>query len=452
MNYFDTEDTICAITTGGGMSAIAVIRISGNKAINITNSIFSKDITSVESHTIHFGTIIHDKSIIDEVLVSVFIGNKSFTGEESIEISCHGSIYIQNKIMQALIDTGCRNATAGEFTMRAFRNGKLDLSQAESVADLIASESRVAHDTAMKQLRGEFSNKLQKLRTKLIDFASLIELELDFSEEDVEFADRQQLENLLDIIRIELKKLISSFKLGNVIKNGIPVAIIGAPNVGKSSLLNCLLNEDKAIVSDIEGTTRDAIEDELNIDGLRFRFIDTAGIRETTDSIEHLGIERTIEKAESSNIILFVLDCNLNINNQLEELNKVKKECRENILIIANKIDLNNGSNNKLKNSIPISAKYNKGIDNLKKELLKFVNTKELSNNETIVTNLRHYEELQLTLNEINIVIEGINNSVTGDLLAVNIRQALFHLGSITGEVNTETLLDNIFRNFCIGK
>ena len=448
MNYFDTEDTICAISTGGGMSAIAVIRISGNKAINITNSIFSK----VESHTIHFGTIMHDKSVIDEVLVSVFRGNKSFTGEESIEISCHGSIYIQNKIMQALIDTGCRNATAGEFTMRAFRNGKLDLSQAESVADLIASESRVAHDTAMKQLRGEFSNKLQKLRTKLIDFASLIELELDFSEEDVEFADRQQLENLLDIIRIELKKLISSFKLGNVIKNGIPVAIIGAPNVGKSSLLNCLLNENKAIVSDIEGTTRDAIEDELNIDGFRFRFIDTAGIRETTDSIEHLGIERTIEKAESSNIILFVLDCNLNINNQLEELNKVKKECQENILIIANKIDLNNGSNNKLKNSIPISAKYNKGIDNLKKELLKFVNTKELSNNDTIVTNLRHYEELQLTLNEINIVIEGINNSVTGDLLAVNIRQALFHLGSITGEVNTETLLDNIFRNFCIGK
>jgi len=452
MNYFDTEDTICAITTGGGMSAIAVIRISGNKAMNITNSIFSKDITSVESHTIHFGTIMHDKSVIDEVLVSVFRGNKSFTGEESIEISCHGSIYIQNKIMQALIDKGCRNATAGEFTMRAFRNGKLDLSQAESVADLIASESRASHKTALKQLRGEFSNKLQELRTKLIDFASLIELELDFSEEDVEFADRKQLENLLDIIRLELKKLINSFKLGNVIKNGIPVAIIGAPNVGKSSLLNCLLNEDKAIVSDIEGTTRDAIEDELNIDGFKFRFIDTAGIRETTDSIEHLGIERTIEKAESSNIILFILDCNLNINNQLRELNKVKKESQENILIIANKIDLNNGRNKKLKNSIPISAKYNQGIDNLKKELLKFVNTKELSNNDTIVTNLRHYEELQLTLNEINIVIEGINNGVTGDLLAVNIRQALFHLGSITGEVNTETLLDNIFRNFCIGK
>ena len=451
MNYFNPEDTICAITTGGGMSAIAVIRISGAKAINSTNSIFSKDIRDAKSHTIHFGTILDNTDVVDEVLISIFKGEKSFTGEESVEISCHGSVYIQNKIIQLLIGKGCRTASAGEFTMRAFKNGKLDLSQAESVADLIASESEAAHQTALRQLRGGFSSKLQNLRTKLIDFASLIELELDFSEEDVEFADRKQFEDLLEEIKVELEKLIESFKLGNVIKNGIPVAILGAPNVGKSSLLNCLLNEEKAIVSDIAGTTRDAIEDELNIKGFKFRFIDTAGIRETSDTIENLGIKKTMEKAAIAHVVLFLIDANSNISNQLLELNKVKDKLKDKLLIVVNKIDLN-AVKEDLNHAIFISAKNNEGIETLKERLLTFVNTKELSNNETIVTNLRHYEELQLTLHEINTIINGLHKGISGDFLAINIRQALFHLGSITGEVTTDTLLGNIFGKFCIGK
>ena len=451
MNYFNPEDTICAITTGGGMSAIAAIRISGNNAINSTNSIFSKDIRDAKSHTIHFGTILDNTDVVDEVLISIFKGEKSFTGEESVEISCHGSVYIQNKIIQLLIGKGCRTASAGEFTMRAFKNGKLDLSQAESVADLIASESEAAHQTALRQLRGGFSSKLQNLRTKLIDFASLIELELDFSEEDVEFADRKQFEDLLEEIKVELEKLIESFKLGNVIKNGIPVAILGAPNVGKSTLLNCLLNEEKAIVSDIAGTTRDAIEDELNIKGFKFRFIDTAGIRETNDTIENLGIKKTMEKAAIAHVVLFLIDANSNISNQLEELNKVKDKLKDKLLIVVNKIDLN-AVKEDLNHAIFISAKNNEGIETLKERLLTFVNTKELSNNETIVTNLRHYEELQLTLHEINTIINGLHKGISGDFLAINIRQALFHLGSITGEVSTDTLLGNIFGKFCIGK
>jgi tRNA modification GTPase len=452
MNYFNPEDTICAITTGGGMSAIAVLRISGNQAISITNSIFSKNITSAKSHTIHFGTIIEDNDIVDEVLVSIFKNNNSFTGEESAEISSHGSVYIQNKIIQLLIEKGCRAATAGEFTMRAFKNGKLDLSQAESIADLIASESEAAHQTALRQLRGGFSSKLQDLRKQLIDFASLIELELDFAEEDVEFADRKQFEYLLDLIKVELEKLIESFKLGNVIKNGIPIAILGAPNVGKSTLLNCLLNEEKAIVSDIAGTTRDAIEDELNIEGFKFRFIDTAGIRETSDTIESLGIKKTMEKAKISNMVLFLIDANTNITSQLKELNKVKEEIKDKLLVIVNKIDLKPEIEEDLKNAIFISAKNNEGIETLKEKLLTFVNTKDFSNNETIVTNLRHYDELQLTLKEINTIIDGIKKGISGDFLASNIRQALFHLGSITGEVTTDTLLGNIFGKFCIGK
>ena len=451
MNYFNPEDTICAITTGGGMSAIAAIRISGAKAITITNSIFSKDIRYAKSHTIHFGTILDNTDVVDEVLISIFKGEKSFTGEESVEISCHGSVYIQNKIIQLLIGKGCRTASAGEFTMRAFKNGKLDLSQAESVADLIASESEAAHQTALRQLRGGFSSKLQNLRTKLIDFASLIELELDFSEEDVEFADRKQFEDLLEEIKVELEKLIESFKLGNVIKNGIPVAILGAPNVGKSTLLNCLLNEEKAIVSDIAGTTRDAIEDELNIKGFKFRFIDTAGIRETNDTIENLGIKKTMEKAAIAHVVLFLIDANSNISNQLEDLNKVKDKIKDKLLIVVNKIDLN-AVKEDLNHAIFISAKNNEGIETLKERLLTFVNTKELSNNETIVTNLRHYEELQLTLHEINTIINGLHKGISGDFLAINIRQALFHLGSITGEVTTDTLLGNIFGKFCIGK
>jgi len=452
MNNLIQEDTICALATGGGLSAIAVIRLSGKEAIKITNAIFSRDILNVKSHTIHFGTISKNNKIIDEVLVSIFKNGKSYTGEETVEISCHGSTFIQNKILQLFINEGCRMATAGEFTMRAFRNGKLDLSQAESVADLIASESESAHQTALKQLRGGFSNELQEMRRKLIDFASLIELELDFSEEDVEFADRKQLEKLLDALSQELKKLIQSFKLGNVIKNGIPVAILGAPNVGKSTLLNTLLNEEKAIVSDIAGTTRDAIEDNLNIKGFTFRFIDTAGIRETSDTIENLGIKKSLEKAEISNIVLFIIDADANLSKQLLELEKIKEITRLKLLLVINKIDLNPQIKKDFKNAIFISAKKNQGIEALKERLLTFVNTAHLSNNETIITNLRHYEELQLTLNEIKAVRGGLDSGLTGDFLAINIRQALFHLGSITGEVTTDTLLGNIFGKFCIGK
>ena len=451
MNYFNPEDTICAITTGGGMSAIAVIRISGDKSISICNKIFNKDLLNTDSHTIHFGNIVHNKKIIDEVLISIFKNSKSFTGEESVEISCHGSTYIQNKIIELLIENGCRTATAGEFSMRAFKNGKLDLSQAESIADLIESESEAAHKTALHQLRGGFSVKLQNLRTKLIDFASLIELELDFAEEDVEFADKKQFNELLSEIKIELEKLIRSFSLGNVIKNGIPVAILGAPNVGKSTLLNSLLNEEKAIVSDIPGTTRDAIEDELNIEGYKFRFIDTAGIRNTTDTIENLGIKKSYDKALQSKIILFLIDTTQDIENQIKELKKIKEIQSEKILVVNNKTDLNPSIYYK-EESISISAKNGKGIENLKERLIQFVNTTSISDNESIVTNLRHFEELQLTLHEIENIIKGIEEGVSGDFLATNIRQALFHLGSITGEVTTDTLLGNIFGKFCIGK
>ena len=448
MNNILQDDTICALSTGGGLSAIAIIRLSGKDAIKITNSVFSKDIISAKTHTIHFGTITENNKIIDEVVVGIFKGNKSYTGEETVEISCHGSTFIQEKLLQLFISKGCRMAAAGEFTIRAFKNGKLDLSQAESVADLIASESEAAHQTALKQLRGGFSNKLQDLRTKLIDFASLIELELDFSEEDVEFADRKQFEDLLEVIKIELKKLIQSFKLGNVIKNGIPVAILGAPNVGKSTLLNCLLNEDKAIVSEIAGTTRDAIEDELNIEGFKFRFIDTAGIRETSDTIENLGIRKTMEKAEKANIILFLIDASSDVNMQSTALNKIKKVSKENLLVVINKTDLNPDFKSDLESVIYISAKNKEGIEKLKAKLLQFIDTKQIANTDTIVTNLRHYDELQLTLHEINTIIKGLNSGLTGDFLAINIRQALFHLGSITGEVTTEDLLGNIIELF----
>ncbi|MDA7578744.1 tRNA uridine-5-carboxymethylaminomethyl(34) synthesis GTPase MnmE [Flavobacteriales bacterium] len=447
-----SENTICAIATGSVTSAIAIIRVSGNEAIQIANSIFSKDLKNTKSHTLIYGNILDGKNIIDEVLLSIFKNTKSFTGEESVEISCHGSIYIQNKIMQLLIKNGCRTATEGEFTMRAFKNGKMDLSQAESVADLIASDSEIAHKTAIKQLRGGFSSNLNFLRNKLIEFASLIELELDFSEEDVEFANRKDFEKLLEIIKKELEKLIQSFKVGNAIQKGIPVAILGAPNVGKSTLLNCLLNDKKAIVSNIAGTTRDAIEDDLNIEGIKFRFIDTAGIRDTKDEIENLGIKKTMEKAESSHIILYLIDVNSNIKSQLEELKKVKETINEQLFIVVNKIDLKKVTSFNLENTIQISAKKNIGITELKSKLLNVVNSENLSSNDTIITNLRHYQELKLTLNEINVIINGISSGITGDFLSINIRQALSHLGSITGEVTTDTLLGNIFGKFCIGK
>ena len=451
MTTYLNNDTICAIASGGGMSAIALIRLSGPKSISTINQLFSKQLNKLSSHTAHFGTIKIEEKIIDEVVITIFSKNKSFTGEETIEISCHGSNFIQQKILEILISKGIRIAKPGEFTMRAFQNGKLDLSQAESIADLIESEHESAHKNAMQQLRGGFKKKLQSLRSDLIDFASLIELELDFAEEDVEFANRDKLKDLLKHINAEINTLISSFKLGNVIKNGIPVAIIGSPNVGKSTLLNTLLNDDKAIVSEIAGTTRDAIEDELIINGFKFRFIDTAGLRETNDKIEKIGIKKTIEKIKESKITLLLLDGTKDINSQIKDISSKELSLKNKIIYVVNKVDirLNKSNNNKY---IYISALKNIGIENLKKKIIESYQLEKYAKDDTIITNIRHYDELQKTMFEINEVLNGLNNNISSDFLTANIRQALFHLGAITGEVNTDDLLANIFGKFCIGK
>jgi len=450
MNLLKIDDTICAISTGGNESAIAVIRVSGDNAIKFTNSIFSKNLINITSHAIKYGDIIVDNEVIDEVLISIFKKNNSFTGEETTEISCHGSIYVQEKIIQSLINSGCRLAKPGEFSMRAFKNGKIDLSQAESIADLISSKSRAEQQVAIQQLKGGVSNQLKKLRTQLIDFASLIELELDFSEEDVEFADRNKLKKLLFKIDNEVEILIDSFKTGNAIKNGIPVTIIGSPNAGKSTLLNSLLNEEKAIVSEIAGTTRDIIEDKLIINGLIFRFIDTAGIRKTDSKIENIGIDKAIEKMNKSDIIIHLIDNTDDIEKQIKKLNKISKNCTTSKIIAINKIDINN--NISVDNAIYISAKKNIGINALKEKLIDLASINKLSNQTTIITNTRHLQELKKTRAEINLVISALDNNISSEFIVTNIREALNHLGSITGEITNDTLLKNIFSKFCIGK
>jgi len=465
------NDSIVALATPSGAGAIAIIRISGNEAISIGNSVFQsikgKDLTQQKSHTLHLGHIIDNQKTLDEVLVSIFKGPHSYTGENTVEISCHGSTYIQQQIIQLLLRKGCRMATPGEFTLRAFLNGKLDLSQAEAVADLISSDNEASHQIAMQQMRGGFSNEIAKLREELLNFASLIELELDFAEEDVAFADRTQFHQLLNRIEFVLKRLIDSFAVGNVIKNGIPVAIVGEPNVGKSTLLNALLNEERAIVSEIAGTTRDTIEDELVIGGIGFRFIDTAGIRETEDHVESLGIRKTFEKIEQAQVVLFIIDSlQLIIDNE----NKVKIEIEKirnqfplkSLIVVINKVDkLNQEDRIKLAHqlsivnyqlSIEISAKQNVGVDELKNQILSFVNTGALRSNETIVTNTRHYDSLLKALDEIQKVKYGLETNLSSDLMALDIREALYHFGMITGQVTNDELLGNIFANFCIGK
>lgn len=463
------QDSIVALATPSGAGAIAVIRISGEDAITIGASVFQsvsgKDIAKQKTHTIHLGHIFEDEKIYDQVLVSVFKGPNSYTGENTLEISCHGSTYIQQQIIQLLLRKGCRMAQAGEFTLRAFLNGKLDLSQAEAVADLINSDNEASHQIAMQQMRGGFSNEIAKLREELLNFASLIELELDFAEEDVEFADRTQFYELLSRIEFVLKRLIDSFAVGNVIKNGIPVAIVGEPNVGKSTLLNALLNEERAIVSDIAGTTRDTIEDELVIDGMSFRFIDTAGIRETKDIVESIGIKKTFEKIEQAQVVLYLIDGRWKMEDGSQNLNQVKIEVEKirnqfplkPLVVIANKKDLlsNDEIQNlqtEIQNILLISAKNNAGIDDLKNQLLSFVNTGALRNNETIVTNTRHYDSLLKALEEIQKVNYGLQTNLPSDLMAIDIREALYHFGNITGEVTNDELLGNIFANFCIGK
>ncbi|MBN4070785.1 tRNA uridine-5-carboxymethylaminomethyl(34) synthesis GTPase MnmE [Olleya sp. AH-315-F22] len=455
------EDNIIALATPSGVGAIAIIRISGKDAITICQSFFKsvrgKQLQELNTNTIHLGHIIDGNRVIDEVLVSIFIDPQSYTGENVIEISCHGSLYIQQEIIQLFLRNGCRIANPGEFTLRAFLNGKLDLSQAEAVADLISSESEASHQVAMQQMRGGFSNEIKSLRDELLNFASLIELELDFAEEDVEFANRDQFNDLISRIINVLKHLIDSFAIGNVIKNGIPVAIVGEPNVGKSTLLNALLNEEKAIVSEIAGTTRDAIEDELIIGGISFRFIDTAGIRDTQDVIETIGIKKTFEKIEQSQVIIYLFDASES-QNSLEEINKIQKKFPEkSLLIIANKADklqVQDTSNLKLQipNLLMLSAKTGEGVEALKTKLLEFVNTGALQNYDTIITNSRHYDTLLKALGEIKKVQQGMDSGLSGDLLAIDIRQALYHFGEMTGEITTDDLLGNIFANFCIGK
>ena len=459
------NDCIIALATASGSGAIAIIRISGSNAIAICDahfkSISNKKLTDQNTHTIHLGHIIKNGKELDEVLISIFKNPTSYTGENIVEISCHGSPFIQQEIIQLFLREGCRVANPGEFTLRAFLNGKLDLSQAEAVADLIASDNEASHQVAMQQMRGGFSNEIKFLRDELLNFASLIELELDFAEEDVEFANRDQFKDLIERITKVLKHLIDSFAVGNVIKNGIPVAIVGEPNVGKSTLLNALLNEEKAIVSDIAGTTRDAIEDELNIGGIGFRFIDTAGIRETKDVIESIGIKKTFEKIDQSQVVIYLFDSPNSIKN-LDlvkiEIEKIKnKHPQKPLIIIANKIDmLDDIQLAKLNTEIPnvhlLSAKTRFGVDNLKSKLLNFVNTGALRNNETIVTNSRHYDALLKALEEIQKVQQGMDANLSGDLLAIDIRQALYHFGEITGEITSDDLLGNIFANFCIGK
>ncbi len=463
------QDTIVALATPSGAGAIAVIRVSGPKAIEIVAPLFQsikgKDLTKQKSHTLHLGHLVEDTKVYDQVLISLFKGTNSYTGEPTVEISCHGSTFIQQQIIQLLLRKGCRMATPGEFTMRSFLNGKMDLSQAEAVSDLIASDNEASHQIAMQQMRGGFSNEIAKLREELLNFASLIELELDFSEEDVEFADRTAFRELVNRIEFVLKRLIDSFAVGNVIKNGIPVAIVGEPNVGKSTLLNALLNEERAIVSDIAGTTRDTIEDELVINGIGFRFIDTAGIRETKDVVESIGIQKTFEKIEQAQVVLYLFE-SLKFKEQssdyIIEIERIKnKYPQKPLVVVINKIDLLSETeiqNIKLQLETlnvklqTISAKNKIGVEELKNALLNFVDTGALRNNETIVTNTRHYDSLLKALEEIEKVKWGLDGNLSADLMAIDIRQALYYFGEITGQVTNDELLGNIFANFCIGK
>lgn len=459
-------NTIVALATPSGTGAIGIIRLSGPEAIPLTDRIFKRKLLKKQdSHTLHFGRIHDGEQVLDEVLVSLFRGPNSYTGEDVIEISCHGSSYILQKVLELCLQEGAKLAEPGEFTMRAFLNGRMDLSQAEAVADLIASSSAAAHQIAMKQMRGGFSNTLQELRQRLIDFASLIELELDFGEEDVEFADRSQLVGLVQDIQGVIGQLINSFQLGNAIKNGVNTVIAGRPNAGKSTLLNALLNEERAIVSSVAGTTRDTIEEVLNIQGVPFRIIDTAGIREAQDAVEAIGVERTLEKIAQSAVLVYVFDV---IKTQPEEVRTdLKKLIRPDLqlLVVANKMDLNPYT--KFEHYfpdeataplitqdqwVPISAINNMNIGYLKEKLYDSLIGSGLSLESTIVTNARHHEALHRAHQSLEDVLNGLREGVTSDFIALDIRQALHHLGSITGEISTDDLLGNIFSNFCIGK
>ena len=459
------NETIVALASPLGSGAIATIRLSGTLSLRIASQIFTPKnkklvLKEAQSHRIHYGFIKDKDCIIDDVLLSVFKGPNSYTGEDSIEISCHGSLYIQQRILELIINCGARAAHAGEFTFRAFMNGKFDLSQAEAVADLIASNSSASHQLALDQMRGGFSAKIKELRQKFVDFASLLELELDFGEEDVEFANRNDLMKLLDEMEVEISRLIESFKLGNVLKHGIPVAIIGKPNVGKSTLLNALLNEEKAIVSPIPGTTRDVIEDTVNIDGVSFRFIDTAGLRESIDSIEAIGIERTYEKIKQAKIILYVFDISEisieDLNDLIAEYKEIIENENKRMILVANKIDqlieIPHGFKTFVElETIFISAKRKENINEISDTLLKNIDVAKLTDN-TIISNIRHYDSLNKVLKGVEKVKAEFQLNTPTDLISIDIREALYYLGEITGEVTTDEILGNIFGKFCIGK
>jgi len=457
MPIHEHSDTIVALATPQGVSAIAVIRLSGSEAIDISNKVFhGADLEKKAGHTIHFGTIRDNDKVIDEVLVSIFKEGKSYTTENSIEISCHGSMYIVKQIVMLLIHHGARLAHPGEFTQRAFLNGQFDLAQAEAVADLIHSDSEASRRAAMDQMRGGFSKEIKMLREELIHFASMIELELDFSEEDVEFANRDELKSLVNNILVKITLLINSFEIGNVIKNGIPTVIAGKPNAGKSTLLNALLKEERAIVSEIAGTTRDTIEDEINLGGIAFRFIDTAGLRETTDEIEAIGVERTHQKLQEASLILFLFDL---VNEPIDSI-KRELEWLESqpvpYLALGNKVDKVEKNHVKAFEEIPhtmaISALSANDLIKIEEAILKKVNIGEFNTGSTVVTNLRHQQELINTEHALQNVISGLDKGISNDLLAMDIRQALHHLGEITGTITTDDLLETIFSKFCIGK
>lgn len=457
-NLTERNDTIIALATPQGVGAIAVIRLSGPEAIKITNLVFhGKNLENQASHTIHFGTIRDGERIIDEVLVSIFIAPKSFTKENVVEISTHGSSYIINQVLKLFVRLGVRPAKPGEFTQRAFLHGQFDLAQAEAVADLIHADSESSHQAALNQMRGGFSSEIQELRNQLIHFASMIELELDFTEEDVEFASRDDLRKLVERILRIVEELILSFDLGNVIKNGIPTVIAGKPNAGKSTLLNALLNEEKAIVSAIAGTTRDLIEDELNLGGVIFRFIDTAGLRETTDVIEAIGVSRTQEKMKTASLILYLFDLSdtslLEINRDINKLENLGVP----FLKVANKIDAakDNIINELSKNhpdTVFISAGQKDNLDELRARILALVNVDKFKTGNTIVTNVRHYDSLVKTRDSLLDILCGLDQEVTNDFVAMDIRRSLHFLGEITGQITTDDLLANIFSKFCIGK
>ena len=445
-------DTICALATATG-GAIGIIRISGPKSLEILSHVFTKDISNAQPNTIHYGNIKDVNEVVDEVLVSVFRAPRSYTGEDSVEISCHGSRYILNKVLALLIANGCRQAGPGEFTQRAYLNGKMDLSQAEAVADLIASTNQATHQIAMSQLRGHFSSKLAQLREQLLKLTSLLELELDFSDhEDLEFADRSELLELAKTIDNHINRLAYSFQTGQALKQGIPVAIVGKTNVGKSTLLNRLLKDDRAIVSDVHGTTRDTIEDTIDINGITFRFIDTAGIRQTQDEVEQIGITRTYAAIDKARIVLWIIDTepsNEEINDLLQRTENKK------LIVIKNKADkANNNSYNSLKLPfITISAKFGTGIDELEQAIYEAADIPALTENDIIVTNARHYDALVRAHDSIQRVIDGLQIQLSGDLLSEDLRQALDTLAEITGgQITPNEVLGNIFKNFCVGK